>query len=114
MVTDAGVFEVSDRNFKDYVGDEDIHDGEIASLIHDGNRVVVSIRSGGWKRKHGDLFKIVFCNVSMVKKTNLIGRMLYALSVSKGDGITRHFYFAAEDDEPCLEIHAEAIAIEEA
>lgn len=99
--------------FKEYVGDEDIHDGEIIELSEIGENLVVEMKSGGWKRKHGELFQIVFSNVKMTQKNNPLGRCIYALCELEGHGGVRYFHFAAHDDQPCLDIHSESLSIRE-
>ncbi len=100
-------------SFRGYVGDEDIHDGQIASIVREGSNLIVCIKSGGWKRKQGQLFKVVFSNASSVQESNPLGRLLYALCEKKNAGLARHFHFAAEDDESCLDIYAESLDVDE-
>ena len=105
-------FTTAKYSIGDYaVGDEDIHDSQITRVERLGSDVVVTLESAGWKRPQGTLFQLVFKDATSILEQSPIERFLYRLSDSTDEAGLRTYYFAAEDDEPCLNIEAASLTV---
>jgi len=92
-------------------GDEDIHDSWLVSIERVGADVVVTLKSDGWKRKRGARFRLIFKDAKIVLENAPVNRLVYGISQSTDEAGTKMFYFAAEDDQPCLQIEAVQLVI---
>lgn len=93
------------------VGDEDIHDSQLVSIERIGKDVAVTLRSDGWKRPKGTLFRLIFKDAKIILEHAPVNRFLQGLSQSTGEAGTKTYYFSADDDEACLQVEAGMLVI---
>lgn len=91
-------------DFISYVGEADIHDSSIESVVHSGEMAEVRLKS-----ITGRTLRIVFSGVRDVVSREPVGMVVYALTEMRCDPPYRKFIFAnaAEDDQATLEIEAQ-------
>lgn len=82
--------------FLGYRGDPDIHDGVIAGVQREGERMTVVVDTLDRRR-----LELVFSGVEAVDERSPVGMRLYALTELRGVGALRRFVFAnsAEPEE---------------
>lgn len=79
---------MNDGDFIDYIGDYRVHDGRIAKVITDGDKVRVTIKS-----IDGEDLWFEFYEVKTIEGINPEGMLLYAVSEVKTEEPFRTFYF---------------------
>jgi hypothetical protein len=98
----------SDREFVQYVGNADFHDGTIIDIRHDAEAIRVRVRGASKK-----VYIAEFPVGKIIRINRPEGMLLYSLSELRTDPPLRRFAFANwdEEDDAALEIEAETLIV---
>lgn len=90
-------------DFVSYVGDPDLHDGEVVSVSRDGSDARVEVRGTSGRR-----YELAFAGAERVSQHRPVGMRLYALVEMRATPPLRRFVFANwdEEDNAALEVEA--------
>ena len=85
---------MNESHFVAYVGPPELHDGQVLTVVQNGDRVSVLVQSGGERR-----FAVDFEGVTDIRAIQPEGMTLYALVEMTAPSPLRRFVFANWDDE---------------